>query len=378
MVLSRSDARLINRIRWDWVDTAWSTDPCVREQAAEFVRELYHVAGLSQPDVLWCSSPQQMVDTFEALACFDNQEEMLPIPELFSPLQLNMLSCKTRPMLGRRSVAKQLWADPWLIAQDTPVTDSVRWEVADTLMGTNALEQTVFQGGRIWGQCSESLTWAGRTPVLAAMQLTDQAVMWESYLRVVGVHDPVIAAALDVLRSVGCIAPLEGLALVAERPCFIRYDAGSHVLHALGRPAVEWDDGTGLAFWNDRVLPSTIWDWTPAEVLACPNLQLRSIAIQNMGWEPIIDSLEPWAVAEDPGNPGQVIEMYRVVVSSGFAHAPAERRQYVRVANASLDMDGTRRRFVLQVPTWIDDPVGAVAATFGVTAEVYRGLVRAC
>ena len=75
---------------------------------------------------------------------------------------------------------------------------------------------------------------------------------------------------------------------------------------------------------------------------------------------------------------GQVIELCEFVVASSLASVPAERRRFVRVTNASPSMDGTRRSYIIQVSPRITDPVEAVARSFGVSADEYRNLARAC
>jgi len=193
-----------------------------------------------------------------------------------------------------------------------------------------------------------------------------------------GVEDPVTAAVMDVFRLVCWVAWLDGLVIVSERPTAIRHGRDNTMLHAERQPAIVWDDGTYLNSWNGVELLAGFWDWTGEQVTACDNLELRSIAIEYMGWEPIAESLTPLAVADDPGNPGHVIELYEFAVASGLESMSADRRHFVRVTKASPTMDGTRRSYIIQVVPLITDPVAAVVESFGVSADVYQDLARAC
>jgi len=377
MALSRIDNRLINRIRWNWVDIALSTDRCDREQSEAAIKTLYHIAQMSAPDIVWCESPQELAATLDALTTFDTADDEGLVKSRLAVAQLGVLRHRTHRVAARRHVPTPIWYDPTQILGNTPVPEAVRWEVFDALSSTDALTRLAHQGLRIRQRCVEAVGMA-HAPMQSAMESVEEAVLWDCFLQVGGIDDRLIASALDVLRLVGCVSSWEGLAIVSDRPVTIRRQPDSLTVQANGEPAIEWRDGNFLNRWNGIDLPQDFWDWTAEQAIACSNLELRSIAIEHMGWAPIADSLEPLAVADDPGNPGQVIELYAFIVSSGLEAALVDRRHFVRVTNASPNMDGTHRTFVIQVPPWIADPVEAVAHSFGISAEAYRNLARAC
>jgi len=376
MVLTRADAKMINRSRWDWVDLAWPTTRCDREQAEDAIRALYQATRMHTPDVVWRESPQKLAATLDALVAFDSPEDERQLGSRLAVEQLGVLRHRTRPATARRRFPTPIWYDPTQVLGNTFVPEALRWQVFDALSGSNVLRNLDRQGWRIKRRCANAVNVIS-APALSVVNSLEEAVLWDCFLRVGGIDDPLIAAILDVLRVVGYISAWEGLAIVSDRPIVIRRGFDD-AFHSERQPAIIWEDGTYLNWWNGVELPAGFWDWTGEQVIACNNLELRSIAIEYMGWEPIAESLTPLAVADDPGNPGQVIELYELAVASGLESVPAEWRHFIRVTNASPNMDGTRRSYIIQVAPWITDPVAAVAESFGVSVDMYRGLARAC
>jgi hypothetical protein len=94
-----------------------------------------------------------------------------------------------------------------------------------------------------------------------------------------------------------------------------------------------------------------------------------------MGWPEFVASLGLRLIgeAEDPGNPGFVLSLYDRL--SGVFEDPV---RVLLCTNASVERDGTRRRYGLTVPPNSADPVSAAAWTFGLDADQYRQLAAAC
>jgi hypothetical protein len=380
LTLTRQDCRRIRDIRQHWVDIAWSTERCEWDSAVAAIEKLYRLARLPQPVVIPCPSPQHMATVLDALAAFDDGGEDHLLGSLEAVEQLRVLRGSIEPIPGRKSVLPQLWSDPWSTVGGAPVSSEVRWQIFDALVASQAPRGAATFGEQFWRRCSSVAHWSGETPVLSAME-SEQIILWDVFLEVLGVDDPVIRATVDVLQQVSFFAPMEGLVLVADRPIVVREtraDRSTRRLHGDKKPAVGWDDGTGLNYWNGYALPEGFWQWTPEQVVSCHNLELRSIAIRSMGWEAIVGALSPIAVAEDPGHPGHVIELFSFAVASANPLTESVRQQFVRVTNASPDMDGTHRTYILQVHPYVTDPVTAVAESFGVSTEAYRNLARAC
>jgi len=244
------------------------------------------------------------------------------------------------------------------------------------LCANSRLNQVAEQGRQIWERSAQAVGWSAEVSVLHTTAVVEQAVLWESYLRVTGLDDPVIEATLDVLRGVGAFAPLEHLVLVCERPRLIHFNQQGD-LHAQGQPAIVWADYSWLNYWNGEALPADFWDWTAERLILCDNLVWRRIGAEHIGWTPIVESLQAIAVADDPANPGQVIELHAFNVAHDLPLQRDKEVRFVRVTNATKEVDGTRRSFVIQVPPWCKDPVAAVAQSFGVSAATYRQLARA-
>ena len=65
-------------------------------------------------------------------------------------------------------------------------------------------------------------------------------------------------------RAAGYISTCDGLAIVSDRPAIILPADDQITFHAEKQPA-------------------DFWDWTGAQVIACDNLELRSIVIECVG-----------------------------------------------------------------------------------------------
>ena len=368
---------LINQLRWSWLDAAWSTARANRPRAEESVLRLYRAARLDRPTIVWVESPQALAATAAALRALDSVDGSVPpLPEA-SVRALARLRDEVGPCLFRSDLTPVLWQNPSGLSGDTVVPAAVRWQVADALTATDAPYHVAAQGRRVWQRAAESAgVRPGDVAALSAESCCLDAILWDAYLAVCGLRDRVIERTLSVLRGVGWFAPFDQLALLADRPVNVSFGPGSLLaadrqFHAVGRPAIRWNDSEELNWWNGVELPSGFWRWTLADVAACADPAWRRIALDHLDPGSVSGQLEPLAVADDPANPGRVIELYELPVAGGGSI------KFVRVTNASPDMDSTFRRFLLHVPPTATDPLAAVADSFGVDAETYRALVRA-
>lgn len=341
---------LIDELAWlireKWADIAATRTACDRSAAEAAVRRLYRAAGLGAPEIRWTGSAAELFTHWVCLPAIAGQERPRPVTDL-------------------------CWQDPRHCLGDWPVLAAVRYRVDDALAGAVWPVETDRLGQQIWQQVAgEPLAEAG---VLSVFGHCEQAILWDCYLNAGQIDDPVLEATLDVLEHSGWCLFLDGQVVLAERAEQLRAD-GQGQLHQARYPAVSWPDGRSLNSWHGTGLPDDIWQWTVNDALAWPLAWQRDVFLQVWGWLESGQSLTPVAVADDPANLGQVIELVRLTQVDN----PAEVRGYVVVTNASVNADGSRNRYAIEVPPQLDDPVAAVAQTFGLDAHSYRQLARAC
>ena len=369
--------RLVNQLRRAWLDAAWSTARCDRDRVDETVFNLYRAAGLDRPTIVWVESPHALAAVCDALTALDSPVGDYPLRSESAQAALARLRREVPPCLFRGGIGHVLWRSPsGRLDDDIPST--VRWQVADALAATDVPYHVTAQGRQIWTRAAASVgVRPSEAPALSAESCCMDAILWDAYLAVSGVRDPLVELTLAVLRGTGWFAPFDQLAVLADRPVNVSFDSDSLLdagreFHAEGQPAIRWDDQAELSWWHGTELPAGFWSWTIKDVVDCANTKLRRIALAHLDPKTFAGQLAPVAVADDPANPGQVIELYELPGVRGKAAT-----KFVRVANASLNMDGTRRTYLLHVPPTVTDPVEAMAMSFGVDADTYRGLVRA-
>jgi hypothetical protein len=109
-------------------------------------------------------------------------------------------------------------------------------------------------------------------------------------------------------------------------------------------------------------------------IRAEPNIEVRRSAIERLGWEPYIRDAGMRLVAScpDPGNPGAELGLYDDIPGTGRG-APG---RVLVVANGTPEPGGRRRRYGINVPGNLDNPVDAAAWTYGLSGELYATIAR--
>lgn len=195
-------------------------------------------------------------------------------------------------------------------------------------------------------------------------------------------HDlgyPEICEQIDGLVKVAQNAcwwwPLDRCTIVTERPSILHRDQLNR-LHAETGNAIEWVSGWGFPVWHGVRLPAypeEIMNWTPEQVFAEDNTEVRRSAIEIIGWERFIDQANFTLVdeCEDPGNPGNMLSLYDA--GSRIFDEPV---RVLLCTNGSPERDGTRRRFGLTVPSTVNTAMGAAAWGYDLTEEQYASVQR--
>lgn len=181
----------------------------------------------------------------------------------------------------------------------------------------------------------------------------------------------------DLVRSVFACWLLDDLVIVCPLPELHSTDPAGR-LHNEHGPALRWSDGWSVFAWHGTVVPPSLIEqpWAGGSIAQHPNAEVRQCAIERIGWGNYVAEASlrrVGAPVRDPGNPGQMLELYDV--PRGLLGENSAR--VLICTNATLERDGTRRRYALYVPPLINDPISAVAWTFGVDPHDYLALPAA-
>lgn len=374
--LTREQARAVAEVRTGWLNRALNCRPCDRDRAEAAIREAYRTARLGEPTVIWFESPQALCHGLALLNCYDRLER--PEPELARAPGASQVADffhfgGLRPLSGRDSVAAWLWEHPDRLIGDWPMARQVRRQVDELLQSLDDERadylprfSVLTQGGaELWQEATANFGMP-IPPTLSGLSQCEEAIVWQSYLAASEVAHPVIEASLRMLAEIGWVLPLDEVVLAVERPEWIS-DMDTWLASTGWPTAADESDPT----WPGHLRPPGFSRWMVADALACADPIHRDAYLIAHGWG--TGALRMLGSADDPANPGQRVELMELVGAGR-----SQSRRYVRVCNASLEMDGSRRVFVLEVSPDLADPIAAVAATFGLDAESYRQLARAC
>jgi hypothetical protein len=412
-------------LRDHWVRVALSTQRCDRPAAEEAVRRAYRAAGLTPPGVVvWMDSPLGGTLARVVLAhhaapptrlwaevwsgLWDQLTERVGdrlrdrlVEQLWAQLDdavwarldprraqlddrlwhrlVERIRVRLENRLGDRAVARlwnELGEQLWV-----PLRDRLEFQLADRPAFDlwDRLQNRLGEG--LWTQLAgRPFPWEhGRQ--LGAWSEGYWLALYTRALEVAGFgRSPELDALADALAAVGCFWPLEGVAVLTDRPVALHRDQQGR-LHDPDGPALVYADGYALHAWHGTRVPADLVagdGWDPQRILAERNAEVRRCAIERRGWDRFVTEagLEQVGAAHaDPGNPGQRLVLYDLPGHlRDLYHRPA---RILVVHNASPDRDGHRRAFGLPVPAGVPDALSAAAATFGVSPAEYAGLARA-
>ena len=163
-----------------------------------------------------------------------------------------------------------------------------------------------------------------------------------------------------LMENVGIVALFDEVCICVERPTKVMLDAEGN-LHGEHGPAMEYADGWKLYYWHGTSIPA---EWIedkanlPVETaLTHENVEQRRIAAEIIGWDKVLEKLNPRVIDENP-NP-----QIGTLLECDLPGAPEERFLKVRCA--------TERDFVLPVPKRFTTALEANADTYEMTPEEF-------
>lgn len=248
-----------------WKQLALSTGSIDRDKAKQAIKTAYRLISTNNPDVASCWNP-------------DVEPELLTLTvEIWNDLRLD-LSRQLRDQL-----TPSVWAT--LVSQ---LTDALRQDLAPT-------RSALFDvWDRIWRWQSPNnrpisdmmSVWALEGVVLdfciSALNCTHNPQKWEVFQ--------------ELSHCCGWIIPTEEGYRVCDRAYQLRVDA-DNLPHAIGEPALEFDNGFGLYAYHGVPLPAKYGQvhpsqWRPEWILEERNAELRRILMHEIGAARMYEELQ--------------------------------------------------------------------------------------
>lgn len=370
-------------LRDGWLAHGLQTASSDRANAEDAVAELYRRIGQTPPAFLWADSPaaaHAIIDT-ESHRYSDSTADL--VDEASGRIADLLRTSRNRLHHRSRRPHPTSFAQTWRHLQPPPEAAADGVELSELVWQTmwNSLRISLVDGvvAAIRAQLlplPTVITWFGQQDAYRVG--TDDAFIQLGLTRC-GADD---AALLDIrsrlVQSTGWWWAFDGFCVLAERPVELVTEAipgGVHHerrLHHDHRPAIEFADGTSTFVLHGTVVPEwVIDDPTVARIDTERNVEIRRCAIERLGWDQYLDAagLDPVDRADDPGNPGCVLELYS---------SPSQWRTSKRIllaTNGSTERDGTRRRYAIGVPGF-DSALEAAGWTYGLTGADYARLGR--
>ncbi|MFI6388544.1 DUF6745 domain-containing protein [Nonomuraea sp. NPDC050547] len=345
----------------EWLGWALSTRPADRPAAQAAITSLYERLGRPAPAFVWTDSPAAALNHVPRGIPVQAFGRLNTAAELTVAQRLATLVSTLRHALDQH--VGHVWDPGWPSRGPDPLDAVVR----------DPLRETVRDGVctpiRLALPLADRLTWYGQHDACWIAH-------YDAWRRVGGLRYGALTAQLEpwaeLARSCGWWWPLEDRCVIAERPLSVRLRDGR--LHGDDGPAVTFPDGWSVHALDGFVVPGwVITGPTPEKIAAEPNVEVRRLAIERLGWGRYIEEagLRLVASAPDPGNPGFDLELFDLPPT-----ALGRRPRVLLAVNGSEERDGRRRRYGLGVPHFIDDPVAAAAWTYGLSAHHYTQLAR--
>ncbi|MFE0510036.1 DUF6745 domain-containing protein [Streptomyces sp. NPDC058964] len=200
---------------------------------------------------------------------------------------------------------------------------------------------------------------------------------WADALERIGVRGmDVVHGEQQVARNAGYWWAFRDYAVLTPRPDVFHRDAEGRP-HCADGPAAAWPDGWAVHAWHGTTVPASLIQgrWDTDRILLERNVEVRRCAIERMGWPEFIAGAGLRQVGRnepDPANPGQWLALYDL--PAAVYNVPV---RVLLCTNASVERDGTRRRYGLTVPGDTPDPTTAAAGLLGLNRDQYLTLTRA-
>ncbi|EKQ70309.1 hypothetical protein OsccyDRAFT_0589 [Leptolyngbyaceae cyanobacterium JSC-12] len=162
----------------------------------------------------------------------------------------------------------------------------------------------------------------------------------------------------------------EKFCIVSDFPIKLTVDNQNRPHNSEG-PFCEWADGSKLYSWHGVRVPAWTIEHknliTKEKILAETNVEIRRSMCEIIGWDKTLELFDPVVIDSDTS-----LELPRRLLSIKLNN---EEVRLLEVFNGTVE-NGSRRRFLLGVPTEINTCSAGVAWSYGLSTDSYKEGVR--
>jgi hypothetical protein len=368
--LSEEQRQALAACRDAWREVDRSTMPADRPAAEQAIRSLYRMGGLPEPDIRWCGSPAALLIEHQRICEAGEETSGFSVAGQLGddawPLLWDQLSASAAGEAWR-SLEGVMWrsfSHYWGKAEegDLPSPDP-------NGRGLQFVENAGDGAAVIW-TCRDVQQWEGRTAEFYVdHRWTAELIpLYAFAVETLGVKIRPAEPLLALARSCGGWIAHRGTALLCERPTVYATDERDR-LHSWLGPALAWPDGEALHCWHGLRVPEglTVSEdaLTPKVIQRQRNVELRRVMLERYGLERFLGDVDAQLVDES-----EFGRLYLAPIATPVT-GPTVAVMFVDVENATVEPDGTRKRYMLLVPDNLETARAAVAWTFGLEEHEY-------
>ena len=367
---AEQDARL-PAIADEWTKIGLCTDPADRSAAEMAIRDMYRLANLADPKIVWCGSPLSLALTGasvrDSVGASVGASVRASVEDSVRDSVWASVGASVRASV-RDSVRASVRASVWDSVRES-VWASVRASVEDSVW--DSVEDSVWDSvadnvrdsvwASVWNSVGGSVGGSVWDSVAASVVYGSHEAGWLSFYRALHEFGLVketapLSGLWALARSAGWAMPYEGMCFVSERHNILSLDNAGR-LHSLSGPAVGYPDGWLIYAVHgvvvpERVimLPETI---TAAEITAEPNVEIRRVMIERLGYEKYATDTNLKSIDSCPANhPLKGLRTARLLRDSSDLYL-------LDMLNSTPEPDGTTKRYLLAIdPTCYNGRAG--------------------
>jgi hypothetical protein len=291
--LTPEQAALIPGYREKWTNIALSTERIDREKAAVAIKEAYNLLGFPKPEIFFCDSPYEAMNTtlpqLEHLIVEAKTSGFSGVRSWF----LNKFSTKTakKPRNIGFEISGRLWWE--LSSENQYLEEELQSRIAEDLesqideeLARNICSQLRDELGKLYDKnfihpvalCSYCCWFDFLTSIL---NFDTNQQLWQVF-QLLG-------------ENSGWIFPYQRVVVICDRPTKLHFDSEQQ-LHREGEPALQFADGYSLYAFHGTSLPEKYGKvhpnlWKAKWLLEEDNAELRRVLIQGIGYARIIQEL---------------------------------------------------------------------------------------
>ncbi|MBZ8182796.1 DUF6745 domain-containing protein [Oscillatoria salina] len=290
--LTPEQKNLISAYREKWCKIALSTKPIDKEKATEAVNLLYNLLGKNKPQIIFCNSPYEAI--LELWIASDSDRGINQVGKPQSAYIWNKLNHVIESFIcsnkTKREIMNSIYEEIF-----TPTIDYL-------LLQEYCLKLNAYLLNLVDAQIEVSQIingfWLRLNNYIYSEFLALNCAVFAYYFSVI---EPTskhwLANLLEQLcLNCGWIYPYKNLCLICDRPRQLSFD-NQQLLHAEGKPAIEFTDGFKVYAYHGVTLPEKYGKispnlWQAKWLLEENNAELRRVLIQRIGYEKICQDLQ--------------------------------------------------------------------------------------